>query len=370
MKSDRPLNARLIANYDTILRDVQAVLSNWNWYAKKLAQHTINSARLIIPDGIQGATILDALASSSLIYQLFDYKVDVIPVPAKARDYANVTLHVSLGHAVGKVSMVRNAKENAATLVENLIRSLPAGRKVFVCCHQWVEPHIAGYTSEPHFTKLDVGHWNAIDGRNDWQDYDAAVIFGLPYRDQTWSANTFMALRGLQTTEWLQADERPFRQYKDVRHAMEMGQIVCQVVQAINRVHCRRVIDAQGNCPSTDVFLLLPNDRSGRAILDGIKREMPGIMVKEWVYETNGTSPRKSNYEEALTRYAAVMESGQKSASEVRQALGISSTQWERLVAQMKDATSQLAGQLASNGVRYIVKSKKGGGLCAALAKD
>ena len=63
LRNDAQVNAKLIDHYDTILRDVQAVLSNWNFYAKKLAQHTINSARLIVPDSIE-VVILDATASS------------------------------------------------------------------------------------------------------------------------------------------------------------------------------------------------------------------------------------------------------------------------------------------------------------------
>src|SRR5205814_90630 len=107
-RNDIDQGAKLVKQYDTILRDIQATLSNWNWYAKKLASHTMNTARLIVPDDINGAVILDATASSNLIYKLFDSRVDIVPVPSKARTYGNVTLHVSWGHAVGKASMVRN----------------------------------------------------------------------------------------------------------------------------------------------------------------------------------------------------------------------------------------------------------------------
>jgi hypothetical protein len=182
-----------------------------------------------------------------------------------------------------------------------------------------------------------------------------------------------MALRGLQSTEWLQAEERPFRQYRDVRHALEVGQITVQVVQAINRVHSRRVIDEQGNCPPTDVFLLLPDTTTGRDILAGIEREMPGINVQPWEYITDGTvTVHKANHEGALIRYASVMETGQKSASDIKRELGISSTQWERLVVMMKEPTSHLASALAGYGVHYVVsESKKGRGRYRAhLTKD
>ncbi len=352
-REDAEQNRRLIARYDTILREVQATLENWNWYAKKLSQHTINTARLIVPDDIEGAVILDATASSNLVYQLFD-KVDVVPVPANARRYQNVTLHVSTGHAVGKTSLVKNAKDEAPRLIENLRAAIGADRKVFVCCHQHVEHHVMGF--DTGFTAFDAGHWNAVDGRNDWQDFDTAVIFGLPYRDKVWSANTFMALRGLQDDSWLNSEgDRPFLHYKDVRHALEVGQLFVSIVQAINRIRCRRVIDADGNCPTADVFLLLPNDATGRELLQGVEREMPGINIVSWNYEHAKRKPRKSNHEEALVRFAQAMRPGKRSIHDIRSELSIPSTPMERLIAAMKDTGSSLHARLTEAGTKYEV---------------
>jgi len=66
-----------------------------------------------------------------------------------------------------------------------------------------------------------------------------------------------------------------------------------------------------------------------------------------------------------------VMEPGQKSASDVKRELGISSAQWERLATGMKDFNCTLAHTLASHGVRYTVTANKsGGGFRAYLVKD
>jgi hypothetical protein len=367
-RNDAEQNKKLIARYDTILRDIQATLENWNWYANKLRDHTINTARLIVPDDISGAVVLDATASSNLIYRLFGDRVEIIPTPSNARSYANVTLHVSMGHAVGKTTLVRNAKEATEKLIENLQGNLGRDRSVFVCCHQWVEPHLVSY--DTGFSRFDVGHWGAVDGRNDWKEFDTAVIFGLPYRDRTWSANTFMALCGPQTTEWLNSEgNRPFQQYQDIRHSLEVGQLIVSIVQAMNRVRCRRVIDGQGNCPATDIYLLLPGDRTGKEVLEGIQAEMPGIKVEAWTYTEAKRRPRKSNHEEALARYARVMMSGRKSASDIRSELGIPQKTWEDLTVKLKDTNSTLAKRLVAEGVVY--KVDQGGKVRRGwLAKD
>ena len=127
-KNDQQENARLITHMDRVLKDTQAVMEKWNYYAMKLGCHTMNSARLIVPDDITGAVILDATASSNVVYEIFD-RAEIVSTPS-CRDYANVMLHVSRGHAVGKAKMVKHAKAEAAKLFQNLQDSLPAVR----CC--------------------------------------------------------------------------------------------------------------------------------------------------------------------------------------------------------------------------------------------
>ena len=101
-----------------------------------------------------------------------------------------------------------------------------------------------------------MGHWGAVDGRNTWQDYDTAVILGLPYLPQTWATNMFCALQGAQDDKWLQSPE--WKQFKNVRKEMEQRQMSVSVIQAINRICCRHVIDAEGHCPPADIFIVLP----------------------------------------------------------------------------------------------------------------
>jgi hypothetical protein len=315
----------------------------------------MNAARLIVPEEVTGAVVLDATASSSLIYQLFDHRADVIPAPANARRYDNVTLHVSKGHAVGKTSMIKAMPKAAGQLIANLGKTLGGDRKVFVCAHKSVAPHVVACTHP--FASLDVGHWGAIDGKNEWSHCDSVVIFGLPYRDNIWSANVFMALQGLQTTDWLRADgERPFRDYRDVRQALRVGQLVVNIVQAINRARCRRVVDGDGSCHPTDVFILLPGDRTGEEVLSGIVQNMPGIKVREWAYEDVRSKVRRSHYEEALSRYADAMQAGKRAATRVRQDLGIPSATWERLAGKLRDASSTVSERLKASGVSYSVE--------------
>src|SRR4029077_21232558 len=104
-------------------------------------------------------------------------------------------------------------------------------------------------------------------------------------RDKIWAANTFMALEGLQNNAWLNNEgDRPFKHYRDIRKALEIGRLTVEIVQAINRVRSRKVIDHLGNCSPVDVFLMLPNDETGKVIVEKNKVEMPGIQVLDRDY--------------------------------------------------------------------------------------
>jgi hypothetical protein len=345
---------RQVQRFDKLLTSVEVLLSQWRWYAKKRGDHTINSARLILPEENCGAVILDATASANLVYQLFGGRVDLRPLPEGSRSYANVTLHVSFGHAVGKGTLMDTVKEERDKLVQNLKKVLSTDRKVFVCCHKDVEPHLVGL--DTGFSAFDVGHWSAIDGRNNWDNHDAAAIFGLPYRDNIWAANTYMAIRGPQGDAWLNADgDRPFGVYKDIRRELEIGHLVVSVVQAINRIRCRRVIDADGNCPASDVFILLPGGEPGQKLLEGIKTAMPHIRVVKWAYQSAKKRVRKSEHAEALARFAESMMPGWWSMSEIARQLSIPKRSREWLSRLLRDTTSDLYTRLAKLGVHYEV---------------
>ena len=358
-RDDLELNRHLTRRNDQILKHVHATLAQWRWYAKCMGTHTLNTARLIIPMEACGACILDATASSNLIYLLLDSRADIVPVPSQARYYGNVTLHVSKGHSVGKYSLKNRGDVEVPKLIGALNSDTTLGpdRSVFVVCHQKVEPLIVGHA--PKFAKFDIGHWGAIDGRNDWEHYDTVVIFGLPYRPSVWAPNTFMAIRGVRDGAWLRASgNRPFKSFTDIRHALEVGQLTTSIVQAMNRVRCRRVIDAEGNCLPTDVYILLPNGREADEIIAGIKANMPGVRVIPWHYQHAKRKPRKSDHQQALAVYAAnAMMPGRKALSVLRAELGIPPTCMDRIRETLKDAGSELTLQLAASGVRYELRA-------------
>ena len=67
-------------------------------------------------------------------------------------------------------------------LLKELKRRISIDRQVLLLCHKDSEHW---YASQEHdFRNFEVTHWGAIDGKNDWQDFDTVVIAGIPYRDR------------------------------------------------------------------------------------------------------------------------------------------------------------------------------------------
>ncbi len=362
-RSDSALSQGQWAIHDDRLRALDAIFRGWVYYSRVQGQgHTLNTARLLVPEGVKGAVVLDATASANLVYQLFEH-ARVLTPPAGVRSYRNVTLHVSRGHRVGKVAMRDRGEELIAAAFADLSARLP-GRSVFVVTHKAAEA--LAVKQEATF-RARTGHWGAVDGSNEWQDCEAAAVLGLPYRPDTWTANAFMALQGVQTTDWLRSDHRPFKDHDDIRAALKLGQVVTDLVQAINRIRCRRVIDTAGNCPTADVFLALPDGAQGDAIVTGVMRLMEGIRVVPWDLAgaperskrgRKGGTGKVAQTIEAATVHLRNALPGKVTKGELSHTLGMTPKAWDQLAAQAKDPGSALASDLAAVGVTYHVEGR------------
>jgi hypothetical protein len=348
--TDHKKRERIRKIVDNTIKSLAALFMYWVYYAKDNSIHTLNTARLLVPnDGtVRGAVILDATAGSNRLYELFGERVKVIKAPEGVRSYIPATLHVTRERKTGKGSLTRNAQELTPTLMSALKSELQGQkRSVFIATHKAVEPYLIGYTPEDlGFDRYAVNHFGNTDGSNEWQDFDTAVIFGLPYRPQTWTANVFMAFKGVQSTEWLRSrGKRPFGKHPDIRIAIEEGQLVTDIVQLINRIRCRRVIDTEGNCPTADIYLTLPKGKKGHAILKGILKEMPAITVKEWSYSVHADSKpvKKGKHEEAFISYLQNgMEKGARvTANSIRTLLSIPRMSFSRLLSRIKQGSSE-----------------------------
>ncbi len=351
-----------------VITQSEAVMEQWAYYAQKGNEHSINSAAFLIPWDVPGPVVLDATANNNFLWDLFGPMSQIVPTPSKVRDYASVTLHIARATGLGKTTMIPNIKTRFPRLLDALESEIGPDRSVFLCMHKDAE-HVA-LSYEHRFARFDVAHWGAIDGRNDWAACDTAVIFGLPYRDQMWSTNQFFALQGHQDDEWIQ--NPVWKEHADVRRVMEQRHLSVSIIQAINRVCCRRVIDAQGRCPAADIYLVLPKDWTGDAILQDIRADMPNIREVPWGFELDGPKVRKAR---TGTSHAALIKlmvnrlPGETAMPHIQRELGLSPSKLKDLKAVLRDTAHPTTTALRNIGVGYVVRGA-GRGSKSFLIKD
>jgi hypothetical protein len=136
---------------------------------------------------------------------------------------------------------------------------------------------------------------------------------------------------------------------------MEQRQLSVSVIQAINRICCRHVIDAEGHCPPADIFIVLPQDATGDAILDDIKIDMPGVNVRPWEFALDAPKSRKPRNGSSHVRviaYMAGQAAGAVSLSDIQRALQLRSL--KKLREALNDSEHPMTQALTDLGVKYI----------------
>jgi hypothetical protein len=358
---------------DELIRGANAVLLNpWLWQTTYEGNPTLNTARLLVPEDVKGAVVLDATAVENVFYDVFSLAKRLPRIPGTRR-YDNVTLHVSKEHVTGKITM-RHAKDAPGQLAAEL-ETIAKGRRTLVISHLEMEGKIRKaakhLTPEKGYT-LDFTHWGAISGSNDWRDFDTVVLFGLHHLPLTWAVNVFFACQGVQPDAWLSSTgNRPFGKHMDIKEALKVGQLTADVVQAINRIRCREVVDAEGNCNKADVYILLPRGNAGNAILSGIRNAMPGIGVVDWEYAGQKSKPRQLKYQEDLITFLREMEPGKIPVAVVRERYGIPENTFERIRKKIRERSLEepVGKTMVEYGVRYV-KEREGSISRAFFSKD
>jgi hypothetical protein len=180
--------------------------------------------------------------------------------------------------------------------------------------HKESEHHLKGYIGKVPYTMASEHWWN-LDGTNEFRDFDTVVLTSLPHLPETWAINTFMACQGIQGAEWLLDDvEHPWEEYPDIRNALLEGKMVASMIQAVNRIRCRKTIDALGNCPPADIFIKFNTEKQAKDILGQMLKAMPGMTLKTWEFDPNKAprKPRKTVEPDAAQKLLGFLENMKK----------------------------------------------------------
>ena len=120
------------------------------------------------------------------------------------------------------------------------------------------------------------------------------------------------------------------------------------------------MVNEHGDCLPTDVYIVLPEDSTGDAILSAIKQEMPKIKVTDWEFEPDGQRVlvRQGSRHEALLAFMDQRLPGETPWPEVKSALELTKAGDKELRKVLRDDQHRLTKELTKRGVRYEVRGQ------------
>lgn len=343
---------------------MEAMLSGWCIHSAYRKSHTFSTSYLILPSFVKKAVVLDATAAHNPVYGFLKSSVEFVKLQKGMRDYSNVTLNVCYDHPVGKEHITKQDDKHFAVLMNYLADRIGSGKRVFFCVHKAAEDRI-----RPHgrlFDGFDVGHWGAIDGKNGWQDYDTMVIYGLPYLKPVDPKLSVLAFQdwqnkanGIRKTPELTKDVEA----QAARYGRQL--LIVKLIQAINRVRCRKVIDRHGNCKKTDIYLFLHHEIEGREIISGIREQMPGLNVD--VLDAVPTAKAKrdrSPYGKQIVEYLKPKPPGRYPVRAIQRKFKMSDRTLWRLLDKAKTGKGSFAKALREMNITYDAEWGRGAESC------
>lgn len=276
-----------------IFFDIAFILSNQSWYERKRGAGALNSAYVGLPTHINSAVIMDATAYQSRAYDLLGSIPNFRPMPDNIRNYGNVRLHVVYGYQNSTYHLMKPGQDEQhfVDVVDAFDPAMPSNTKFLFVTSKEVSKKLTKLKSK--YEKCEVAYWGDINGKNEWSDCTAIVIYGLPRLSEitpqisilafeNWHKKTKRNYIPPAIVETMPDDTDTIYNYDEFveEEDYHQGHVTSEIIQAINRVQCRKITDDNGGCPETDVYLLFnTGDEFEQAILKAIDEEMSGIQI-------------------------------------------------------------------------------------------
>ena len=333
--------------------------------------HSWNAAELILPDNFPSIAITDATSNIDGIYRLFPKdKIYRYSVPRDVRNFSNAKLIVKPERAgLGKETSNKKAKNRLPKILDWCQHRFSPGDHVLFAAHKETAESLNLLCQQRELPfEADVIWWKNIDGRNDFSHYNKLVVLSIPYPPTYFSPTAAMAFSRHELTQ-----DQVFTKH------LTNSSIAVQLVQLICRINVRRVIDEQGNCPESEIYLMLPGDTKGeriigpdhlqslltiqgQSLLHSITSSLSDIDLTGWNsfkgFE-EASKGRPSNWIEDFLIWLSNLKKGEQADLKDFDT-ALKDGERRSLKRMLADTNSKLTHQMTSLGIR--VHSKKGRG--------
>ncbi len=361
----------LKARCEKVFSDIFNVLDNRSWFEIRKGLPNIVTSYVGLPTHIKNAVVLDATAAQSKIYDLLGSLPYFPQLPQKIRNYKNVNLHVIKGSMNSEYSLSRQNKEHFLDVVNLLRPEIKKSKKFLFITFASIERDKLSLLKKG-YPNCQFAHWGDINGKNSWSDLDTVVLYGLPRLGDGVVENSIIAFENWH--EKTQIHVEPIGHLEDMddgslmlssfdnivtKEDYHIGHITMNVIQAINRICCRRVIDGDGNCPPANVYLFLKDSKGiEKRLLQGIKQEMDGINE---LYSEQGNVQKLEKLPKAgqkILEYLSRKPKGSCYLHELRMETGVPKGTLEKYVRLFRDERSAFGRAMREIGIVEVTEAR------------
>jgi hypothetical protein len=290
----------------------------------------------------------DATANVNEVYSLrskYYGDIDMVEKVANVRNYANATLHTAIGNT-GKDAI-------DIKMATSILNSVTLGKKTLVVTHKQNREYFmqAKENSYPQKT-IEVAHWNAITGLNTWDKFDTCIVAGLNHKPKFYAQNRTIIHIGNTSIS--------FGAKQNILNAsIEDSSILVEIIQAINRIRVRKVIDEKGNCDDANIYIILPQYKD-LDYIKTIKDEMPNINIKDWTLTSSTIKKGKAHADIVIEHLKNTLKDDEQTAIyEVRDRLGIKLDSYKSMLGSTADKKEAFKKRLREHGIE-ITESLEG----------
>lgn len=299
--------------------DLLTALSSVSWRETRKGIPILRTAYVALPTHVKNAVVMDATAQRNRVYDLLGSLPYFPPLPKNIRNYKNVSLHVQYGFQNSKDHLSKKERDEQyfVDAISSLNPKIPPNKRFLLVTFKGVKEKLT--LLKIKYRNCAVAHWGDLNGKNTWKDFDTIVLYGLPRLDGITPKSIILAFEN-----WYRKSQNyhaaPLGYHEEMPDGSaggmlfdnfvdpdeyHTGYVVTNVIQAINRIRCRQIIDEHGNCSPSDVYLLFGKGNPlEKDVLNGIKEEMPDIVVSE----TKTTILKASGPEKLTQKQKAIIE--------------------------------------------------------------
>ncbi len=321
-----------------LLDDSLYLYNNQKYISSSLEQPTVSTV------------LFDATANVDKYYDKLDYVTVVQPLPEVKR-YDNVKLnYVELDIGLGGNNIDKNLEShfNNLTLLYRNIDTKNFEDPIVV----FTKKRLREYCEKQEIPS-QIDHFGNLTGVNRYKDSNHILIYGINYKPDSLHYNNLYQSLG---------DEVFNTDAGGLISELAYTNISSEIIQAINRGRCRKVVD--GQAPETNIYLTLAkrDTELNKRILSDIKQAMPGISVNTWdidLSKIKGKDKERINPKfNNLLQDIKECTDNQVKLSKLPGYLSLSEREKRTAAAHLKDKNHPLSIKTQKYGYKYMKKGQ------------